>query len=374
MSTTDSLSSIWILTESLKSTLSALGSAQGLVLLPDDGISLLDVKNDLLLSYLHNLVFLILSKVRSIQSSTEAYDLASENLRKLIELRAYLEKGVRPLEGRLKYQIDKVVKASDDSERLSSQKTRTVNTRGVHNQTASDSELASDASRSESPLDQHETNDLSYRPNLSALVQNAGNAEATRNKMPKAETVYRPPKVTPTAMPTTQDIAPRSRDRQRRSHLLDEYVDNELSSQPLAQPSIGSNSTILARGRSSLTARDRAKEIERTDYEERNFVRLPAESKAARRKARDGGESTRDIFGGEDWTGLGGLGDRVVKSVSGQAYSRKDNIFERREKRRRATDDGPRNSGSGAGIGEAFEKRRKVLQDRAERKITKKRS
>ena len=115
-------------------------------------------------------------------------------------------------------------------------------------------------------------------------------------------------------------------------------------------------------------------------------MRLPGESKAERRKARARGEGGvnggRDMFGGEDWTGLGGLGDRVVRSVKRgrdgeDGGGRRENVLERRGKRRREREDapdGPREDGRGelGRIGEAFEKRRKVLQDRAERKMARK--
>lgn len=83
-------------------------------------------------------------------------------------------------------------------------------------------------------------------------------------------------------------------------------------------------------------------------------------SKAEKKKekARRGRES-RDMYGGEDWTGLGGLGDRVSRSVAGGS---RGGVLERREKRKRETGDGPR--GDGVGIGESFEKRRRVLKGR----------
>ncbi|TVY57387.1 Uncharacterized protein LSUE1_G009411 [Lachnellula suecica] len=92
---------------------------------PQNGISLLDVKNELFLSYLQNLVFLIVLKIRNRKSSSsndEDEDVASEVLddvvtSKLVELQIYLERGVRPLENRLKYQIDKVLSAADDARR-----------------------------------------------------------------------------------------------------------------------------------------------------------------------------------------------------------------------------------------------------------------
>ncbi|KAK3065839.1 hypothetical protein LTS18_002334, partial [Coniosporium uncinatum] len=118
---------------SLLTTLtSALDSATKVVpseettLPPKDGISLLDVKNELLLSYLQHLVFLILLKIRNLKADTDSQehgnDLRNDAVNKLVALRVYLEKGVRPLESKLKYQIDKVVRAADDAAHATEQK------------------------------------------------------------------------------------------------------------------------------------------------------------------------------------------------------------------------------------------------------------
>jgi U3 small nucleolar ribonucleoprotein protein LCP5 len=165
-----------------------------------------------------------------------------------------------------------------------------------------------------------------------------------------------------------QPAATTGRDRrQARSHLLDEYVSSELLSAPLAEPSVGSNRTILHGGRASLSARQREKERERTDYEERNFARLPGESKAEKRKARARGEgTTRNVYGGEQWVELAEVGDRVARSV-GKGRDAGRSVLERMEKRRRRSGGGDERGG-GVGIGEAFEKRRRVMEARAEKK------
>ena len=86
-----------------------------------DGISLLDVKNDLLLSYLQHLVFLIILKL-----DNKDTNLGRDVVKKLIELRAYLDRGVKPLESRLRYQIDKALAAANDAERSATQKSQRV--------------------------------------------------------------------------------------------------------------------------------------------------------------------------------------------------------------------------------------------------------
>jgi U3 small nucleolar ribonucleoprotein protein LCP5 len=360
-----------VLTESLTSATSSLPSDQDLLLPPADGISLLDTKNALLLSYIQNLVFLIVLKLRqtSQPSQNTGTELNAAAVKKLVQLRVYMERGVRPLEGRLKYQIEKVLRAAEDAERAAATKTNGDIKSGkitkLNSVDGDDTDL-SDADSDASPPPT-KPSDLSYRPNPAALLRKSDPSSTAKSAQSRPSTAYKPPRITPTAMP--QSTAPASRDRrQRKSHLLDEYVSSELSSAPLAEPSIGSNSTILDRGRGSLNARQREKERERTEYEERNLARLPGESKAEKRKVRARGEGGgRNVYGGEQWLELGEVGDRVARSVGRiRERDRGRGMLERREKRRRDNGD---ERGGGVGIGEAFEKRRRVMEGRAEKKM-----
>lgn len=349
---------------------------------PADGISLLDLKNDLLLSYLQNLVFLVILKLRHSDETETAESLNAEVIQKLVELRVYLERGVRPLEGKLKYQIDKVVRAAEEADRRTAQKAASDGSKAngpskIRNQASGTDDFESGSEESEEEdtgLNGYPEGDISVGPNPAALLRgvHASNKDSTSGTSRSTATgAYKPPRITPTAMPETQSRRdPNAPARKRRSQLLDEYIDEELSSAPRAQPSIGSNNTIVKHGRGTMSSRDRDKEREKTDYEERNFVRLPAESKADRRKARLRGElDRRDMFGGEDWTGLGGLGDRINKSVAGRSRGEGSSVLERREKRRRETQDGPRGDGAGGvGIGDSFEKKRKIMTQRADKK------
>ena len=381
------------LTESLQSALSAIQSSADVFSPPEDGISLLDVKNEVLLSYLHNLAFLIVFKLRNLKDYDVDSSLFSQVTRKLVELRAYLEAGLRPLEGRLKYQIEQVIKASDNFDRRTSNLSIVDGAKAITNGTASDESDSGSDDELNIPTDtaQPQHNDTvtqTHRPTLpTTFATRARSQHTSTNPSSNSTAPYRPPRITPTSMPTpTPSSTSTTKPRPHRSHLLDEYISTELSSTPSALPSIGSNNTILSRGRGSLSSREALKEKERQEYEERNFVRLPGESKAERRKARARGEGGvnggRDMFGGEDWTGLGGLGDRVVRSVKRgrdgeDGGGRRESLLERRGKRRREREDapdGPREDGRGelGRIGEAFEKRRKVLHDRAERKMARK--
>lgn len=351
-----------------------------------EGISLLDVKNDLLLSYLQNLAFLVVIRLRHDSGDDTV---RSEVIKKLVEVRVYLERGVRPLEGKLKYQIDKVVRAADDAVRRhasqqastvpSSMKPGAATTNHVNGSQGSEDE----GSEAEDDYPTQPVHEPSVGPRAAALLRNASIPLNKDSSSTKARTsdlsatgAYKPPRINPTTMP--EPSSHRDRDekpaRKRRSQLLDEYIDEEISSTPQAQPSIGSGGTILQQGRGAMSNRDREKERERTAYEERNFTRLPALSKAERKKEKVKSQrDSREVFGGEDWTGLGGLGDRINRTVT-SGRGRSEGVFERREKRKRDTVDGPRGDGtiSGAGIGDTFEKRRKVLQQRAEKKVRRK--
>ncbi|KAJ5769616.1 hypothetical protein N7520_004175 [Penicillium odoratum] len=322
---------------------------------PQDGISLLDTKSEILLSYLHNLVFLIIFQLRqsSQQNSDDSENSTNDSLRddavkKLVELRVFLDRGVRPLEGRLKYQVDKVVKAAEDSERTE----RPAKAKKVAKPSKvmdSGDEVSSDGSEDDS--DEDDMDEMAYRPNVAAFtkakIEAKPQARAAKREEP-SDGIYRPPKIMPTSLPTTERREREDR-RPRRSNVIDEFVNAEMSSAPMAEPSIGS--TILAGGRETKTKKDREYEAERARYEETNFVRLPKETRKEeiKRRGRD-----RQTYGGDEWKGLTEGADRIErltrKSKSSGALDKS---------RKRKNEDGQRDDG--VGMGEIFDKRRKKI-------------
>ncbi|KAL1966161.1 hypothetical protein VTN77DRAFT_4713 [Rasamsonia byssochlamydoides] len=367
---------------------------------PQDGISLLDTKSDLLLSYLHHLVFLILFQLRGISNGTSSSkdssngvangekspSLREDIVKKLVELRVYLDRGVRPLEGRLKYQIDKVVKAAEDAERSqqaaaaakkSKDKKKKTRAKASSDESENDDDDGEDVPDSageeqsddeevsdEEEDDDEEDNDeeideMAYRPNISAFTKGL-QAEAEKQKTKAADKkstpsdgIYRPPKIKPTALPTTDsERKDREARRPKKSSVIDEFVTAEMSSAPIAEPSIGS--TIQRGGRHVMSQKDREREKERREYEEMNFVRLPKESKKerAKRRAREGG------FGGEEFRLLTEGADRIERLTRRAAGSSRSSVLEKSRKRK-LTEDGPR--GDGTAIGQIFEKRRKKI-------------
>ena len=284
---------------------------------PADGISLLSTKNELFLSYLQHLTFLLILKLDAYadaikRNRTANSDTDVANVKKLIELRIYLEKGVRPLESKLKYQIDKVLRAAEDDAR-STVGRAVVN--GKRRPKSDQKALKSDGEGSDSESGSTDSgmsstaepaiNDLSYRPNLTAFTR------PEKSKRPSSPSQsqsgpYRPPHITPTALVPP---APRGTKagKPRQSATLDEFVADELSTAPQTQPSIGSS--ILDRGRKITTARERETDKERRQYEETNLVRLPKEGK------KEKGRKRRQEYGGEEWRGLGEGVDRIGKLV-----------------------------------------------------------
>ncbi|KAL2171509.1 hypothetical protein VTG60DRAFT_2677 [Thermothelomyces hinnuleus] len=357
------------LTKSISSTLEVAPKIANIEL-PKDGISLLDVKNELLLSYLQNLVFLILLKLRQAKSGDTKSDTERQSLddlvvSKLVELRLYLEKGTRPLEDKLRFQIDKVLRAADDAERNAKQAEEASKANGHGSgsefESESDSEEGSDeeSDEQEAPAAAgFKISDLQHRPNLSNFQRPAA-ATKYSGKETDASGVYRPPKIAPVVMPTTERREKGDR-RPLKSATLDEFIADEMSTAPIAEPSIGT--TIADRGRKIKTAAERRKEDERREFEETNFVRLPKESKKERAKRlRQEGGSRRMNFGGEEWRDLSEGVDRIsrlTKSKSSGGGTKA--LLEKSRKRGIDTVDGPR--GSGVNMGERFQKRLKVLE------------
>jgi U3 small nucleolar ribonucleoprotein protein LCP5 len=321
---------------------------------PKDGISLLDSKNELFLSYLQNLVFLILLKLRNRKSPSDEEDeeaLDSLVVKKLVELTVYLERGALNLEGRLKYQIDKVLRAAQDAENavkinVSGKPTAIAVTR--EGDSDEDEEDVSEEEEGGVTLKPSEIDDLQYRPNPAALIRPSAGVEA-ENDNPE-DGLYKPPRIQATAMPTTE--RQEKVERTMKSATMQEFINEELSEAPQAQVSIGSNT--IEGGRRTKTERERKDEEERREYEEKNYTRLPKQSKKELRKKRGktdagyGGEALRDLD--EGFRRI----ENLTKRKSGEGRS----VLEK--SRKRPTEDGPRASG-GVEVSQSVHKRVKML-------------
>lgn len=277
----------------------------------ENGISLLDVKNELFLSYLQNLVFLIILKLRHIKTGNTEEEKAADKavVKKLVELQVYVDKGVRPIEGRLKYQIDKVLRAADDAKRA--EEAGKPKVKPTLRRATPDSDADSDAAESdaESTASAPKIDNLQYRPNPAAFVRPA-DAEDLNYKRGSSRSsgAYKPPRIQATSMPITTGPREKENKKAQKSATLDEFINTELSTTPYAEPSIGT--TTVSGGRRIKSDKERQTEQERKDYEERNYTRLPKQSKKELKKM---GKPKDAGYGGEEWKGLGEGVDRIER-------------------------------------------------------------
>lgn len=317
--------------------------------LPENGNTLFDTKNEIFLSYLQALALRNLNVIRSIKNGDNAaatQKLSNDITKKLVEHRVYLERGVKPLELKLKYQVDRVVKAAEDQERNEAQKVKQIaqaNAKAAAEEASDEEDEDSDA---ELGADM-----TAYQPNLNAIEDKQTEGDGMRRGKSSEDGVYRPPRISATSMPTTERREPLAERRPNRSATLDEYVSTELSTAPLAEPSIGSN--LASGGRQTKSARNLREEAERRDYEETNLVRLPVMSKKERAKM-GMGKPDDGGFGGEEWRNLGQSIDRIGDLTKRKG---KDSSLDKSRKRR-AVEDGPRADGTGA----AFDVKKRRMQ------------
>ncbi|KAI9672885.1 MAG: hypothetical protein M1829_004435 [Trizodia sp. TS-e1964] len=331
---------------------------------PPHGISLLDIKNDLLLSYLQNLVFLVISKLRK-GSASEAvggpsgyFEAAVVN--QLVELRVYLEKGIRSLEGRLKYQVDKVISAANDASALQPQlpKTNSLGSpsdgRHVADEGASDTDYSNKASQlKHKTTPAPEIDELNYRPNPRSF-QTPGRMSNPLPTPASEDFLYRPPRIVPTSMMANTARRNDISRKPLKSTTLEEFVNTEFSSAPFPEPSIGT--TIKDRGRHAETKKEREIDDERRNYEERNFVRLPSQTKKEKSGKRAVGRA--GTYGGEEWIGLSAGVDRIERlTTNGKGHMQ--DILGRSRKRKISDSNQPIFE-----MGERFEKRKALVSKR----------
>ena len=195
----------------------------------DDGLSFLGMKCHLLLKYLINLSYIILLKL-------EGESLIDQpSVERLVEIRTVLEK-IRPIDKKLKYQIDKLIKMANES--------------------------------SQSKGEKHP---LSYKPSLENLVNKEdAESEVDEEDNKRGSGVYVPPKLT--AVPYGEGNKDSGLDRKlekaKRKALNSALIDdlrNEYGESPIE----------IRDDRNSIKQRKlRVKEDERVQFEEDNLRRL----------------------------------------------------------------------------------------------------
>ncbi|KAJ3019941.1 hypothetical protein HKX48_001531 [Thoreauomyces humboldtii] len=213
------------------------------------GVSLLEVKVHSMLSYLTNLAFYLLLKLhgRSV--------VGHPAIDQLVELRIVMEK-IKPLEQKLKYQIDKLVKAAAMNE---------------------DQKEATGANGESLATPVGNLDPLNFKPNPSAMFSQgkaSTNAQEEDGETEKSGGVYRPPKLAP--MPydeggrkKTGRLTEQDKQKASRSRLL-----RDLRSQYDDRPE-EENAEGTGYGARDVGASKQDEQwAERERFEEDNFVRL----------------------------------------------------------------------------------------------------
>lgn len=202
-----------------------------------DGISYLEAKHLLLLSYCQCLVYYLLRKAKG--CSIEGHPVVHS----LVEIRLFLEK-IRPIDKKLQYQIQKLTRAAESN-----------------GEQARPEEKEQDATQKSEDLSK-------YRPNPDMLV---GKAE-----MAPEDGVYRPPKFAPMSMEDDRTTKQERNATRKEKHLLrqaaeDTYmkeVIDELEDRPEeVRDFVGAESKELKKFRAQWEKREK--------IEEELFARAP---------------------------------------------------------------------------------------------------
>ncbi|KAF8305550.1 hypothetical protein DL93DRAFT_2089486 [Clavulina sp. PMI_390] len=273
-----------------------------------DGISLLSLKNEAMLSYLHSLSLMSCHRIlghslldrspplesfASSERSARGAD-AGDLVDHAIESRAVLEKS-KAMETRMKYQIDKLVRLSEDT-------------------AAAERDVTQDP--------------LAFRPNIENLVTgNTGEDDdqsQSDNDAAANDGIYRPPKVAP--MPYNE--ASGSKGKKARAAP----IAKALSSLSHLDPSMPHSESVSGLGGGSATKSSavRARLEDMTRFEEENMTRLLLNKKESKRRRRDEEDIALGGMGGGRSRG-GGLDDEfddILKSVSRSRSSKLGDGYE----------------------------------------------
>lgn len=263
-------------------------------------MSLLSLKSNSLLSYVNNLALIVLAHLSRLQE-----DVTQENrkaaVQACIEQRITLEKGIKPLEKKLLYQLDKIVRSFHRMEEESAKLEQKLNEQSETGEIKNNSEGYSDSDFDSSDSEDKE-DALFFRPDAAALAKMA----PSKRKHAKASALeeeskekYKPPKISAVAPPSVKfDDRAGPKQHSRKLQSMEEYL-AETSDLPQMESSIGS--TIVDKGRGGVkTSREKQKEKEIQRYEEGNFTRLP--STATKKSFKQKMSERVNNFAGEDWS------------------------------------------------------------------------
>lgn len=292
-------------------------------------VSLLSLKNASMLAYVNSLMVLIGEKLNKEDNT------AAKGRQSSIEHRVVLERGVKPLEKKLSYQLDKLTRAYTRMEKEYLEAEKRALERSESGTAANDSEADSS----------DEDEEMSYRPNASGVIKMAakkpvGAGEAVdEGEEENDSSVYRPPKISAMLPPQQHHFEDKfnsqdHKDKSSRSRMqaMEEYV-RDSSEQPEWEASIGTN--IVNHGRGGVKSlKDTERERNLKSYEEDNFTRLHMQtSKVEKRKAKQREIMAKvNMIGGEDFS-IFNSKRKLEDSTSRRGNKKSRNAWERAKKR-----------------------------------------
>ncbi|XP_011338199.1 neuroguidin isoform X1 [Ooceraea biroi] len=252
----------------------------------DKGLSFLEMKYHMLLSYLINLTYVVLRKC-----SGERIE-GDPSIDRLIEIRTVLEK-IRPIDHKLKYQIDKLVKTAV---------TGTINSDDPSNFKANPDALVAKLDSEDSDSEQEEEMD--------------GFKSTTQQS--RKSNVYVPPKLAAVHYDGDETMAEKIRkagERARR-RAVSNTVLRELKEEYLDAPVEDSQS--MGEKRAILVREDKRK----IEYEENYMTRLPVTKQEKHRR--------------RQMTTLGTLGDEITTFGESSSKSAKKRKVQRKGKAKKS--------------------------------------
>ena len=265
-------------------------------------VSLLSLKNSSLLGYVTDLALLLAIRLESIKGEKNTTSKEENVLNSIVTNRVVLEKGIKSLEKKINYQLEKMMNAYHRRE-----KEQNDLEHKVKEQQEQDSSKEEEEEEDESD---EQDEGLGFKPNPSALLSRGrpengrtaakadtveDTAEDDDQREAKATEKYRPPKISAAAI-NDPDKQLKNR-KQRNLQSMDEYL-QDISEAPTTEKSIGS--TIINKGRDVKSRKQMEKEAEIQRYEEENFTRLPATK--TKEDKRERAKRMRNEFFGEDWS------------------------------------------------------------------------
>lgn len=271
----------------------------------NDKVSLLSLKSASMLAYVNALTVVIGEKLGG--NAT-----ADSGREKSIEHRIVLERGVKPLEKKLSYQLDKLVKAYTRMENEFADAQRRAEMQGGRNEN-DDSDSSDD--------------EMAQRPRA------FGASEREEEEQEKSKpAVYQPPKISSTLPFDDRFNSKEHKDRSNRVRMqaMDEYL-REESERPEWESSIGAN--ILKHGRGGVKSlRDAEKDREMERYEEENFTRVKATSKTDKRNEKRRERMNQvNMIGGEDFSIFGNK--RKLEDSTSRGSKRSRNVWEKAKRK-----------------------------------------